>query len=287
MASNGVQEFVYRQGLATRAWQRDSLVGETEDGRPCVPSGSPKPVVLEHKSSLNDIKKGLDGYIAHWTGMADEDLSGEFRRQNNPSRDYWKGVRAALDASIEPRESLVDGFWPASRIVLDEVDFMHGDGTLQEEDAEDAPFVGRIRDRPRASFRVNRDTFAGYFVVVRPAEGDPRPLWLARALTNPSPDPGHMHMIQIQYWAPAARKHVNMDTYVGWDTKKGNVWREDRTMDPTWSNTSCIMTAWKPRARESTSDPKIAIPTAQIDIIKASVNAFTTNSEDDASTSEG
>ena len=93
-------------------------------------------------------------------------------------------------------------------------------------------------------------------------------------------------MIQIQYWTPAARKHINIETYEGWDTKKVNVWREDRTMNPTWSSTKCIMIAWKPRAREATLDSKVAIPIPQIDIIKASVEAFLEDSKEDASTAE-
>ena len=95
------------------------------------------------------------------------------------------------------------------------------DGTLLEEDAEDAPFVGCRRDRPRPSFRVNRDTFAGYFVAVSPADDDLKPFWLARAITNPNPDLGHVHMIEIQYWTPATERYINMETYDGWDTKKG------------------------------------------------------------------
>lgn len=98
---------------------------------------------------------------------------------------------------------------------------MGRDGTLQEEVAEDVPFLERKHDRPRASFRVNCDTFARYFVAMRPANDDSWSLLLPRAITNPSPDPGHVHMIQIQYWTLVARKHMNMETYVGWDTKKG------------------------------------------------------------------
>lgn len=129
--------------------------------------------------------------------MVDHDLFGEFRQLSNPSKDYWKGVRATLDAIIEQCETFVDRFWPVSRIVHEEADCMRRDGTLQEEDVQDAPFVGRNRDRPGASFCVNRDTFVGYSVAVRPTEDDQRPLRLARAITNPSPDPRHLPMIQI------------------------------------------------------------------------------------------
>ena len=226
MDSSGWPLMEYKNLCTERNWLPEHgngirLWSETEDERPRVPCGDPPPLVPQKMRSLDEIKRGLNGFIGHWSGMADDDQSGEFKRKNNPIKDYWKGVRTALDADLEPSARLHDGFWPASRIIHDEVDRRRRDGTLQEKDAEDAPFVGRRRDRPRASFRVNRDTFAGYFLVVRPANDDPKPFWLTRAITNPSPDPGHVHMIQIQYWTPASERHINMGTYDGWDTKKG------------------------------------------------------------------
>jgi hypothetical protein len=291
MDSNGWPLMEYKNLCTDKNWLPEHgkgirLWSETEDGLPKVPSGSPPPLAPQQMKSLEEVKKGLNGFIAHWNKMANDDLSGEFRRKNGPISDYWKDVRIALDAPLQVRETILDGFWPASRITNDDADRRQSDGTICEGDAEDAPFVGRKRDRPRASFRVNRDTFAGYFVVVRPADGDPKPFWLARAITNPNPDPGHMHMIQIQYWTPASNLHINMETYDGWDTKKGNVWREDRVISPTWSSTNCIMTAWKPRFREGTSDPKVAISKPQIDIIKASVTAFMFELNNDGSTAQ-
>jgi hypothetical protein len=48
-------------------------------------------------------------------------------------------------------------------------------GELREEFGVDAPFVGQRRDRPTPSFRVGRDVYAGYFVILRPSDGDKRP----------------------------------------------------------------------------------------------------------------
>jgi len=61
----------------------------------------------------------------------------------------------------------------------------------------DAPFVGHRHDHPHPLFRVDRDLFAGYFVVVRPINDNLKPFWLAKALTNPNPNPRHIHFIQI------------------------------------------------------------------------------------------
>ena len=155
--------------------------------------------------SADEIKKCLNGLIALWSGMADDDQSLEFRRKNGPIKEYWKGVRAALDASLQSRIRLLHGFWPNTEIIEEkDANRMQRDVIELEEEAEDTPFVGHRRDCLQASFRVNHDTFAGYFVVVRPANGDLKPFWLARAITNPNSDPGHMHMIKIQYWTPAA-----------------------------------------------------------------------------------
>ena len=89
--------------------------------------------------------------------MANEDHSREFRRKNEPIRNYWKGVRVALDAPLLVHDTLQYGFWPASRITTNVEDQMEDDGTVREEYAEDAPFVGRRRDRLRPLFRVGHD----------------------------------------------------------------------------------------------------------------------------------
>ena len=90
-------------------------------------------------------------------------------------------------------------------------------------------------------------------------------------------------MIRIQYWTLIASRHINLNTYVGWDTKEGNAWHEDRAIKPDWSNTDCIMMAWKPCGKKMTDDApqviaRVTIPKAQISIINASVAAFESNS---------
>ena len=150
------------------------------------------------------------------------------------------------------RERLMEGFWPTSRVEEEEADHMDGNGRVGEEYEKDAPFVGRRCDRPRPSFRVMRDMYGGYFVVVRPADGDMKSFWLGRAMTNPNPNPDHVHMIKIQYWRPVRGQHINEETYEGWDIREGNGWQEDRAILPTWANTDCIMIAWKPRCAKGT-----------------------------------
>jgi hypothetical protein len=47
--------------------------------------------------------------------MANEDISSEFRRQNEPLSYYWRAVMSAMDAAISVPQTLQNGFWPSSR----------------------------------------------------------------------------------------------------------------------------------------------------------------------------
>jgi hypothetical protein len=179
-----------------------------------------------------------------------------------------------MASDISVSETLCGGFWPSSRFGLDMEDEFMDDSTVREEYAEDAPFVGHRCDRPAPSFHVGRDVYAGYFIAVRYADGDLRPFWVARAVTNLSPNPGHRNQIQIQYWMPNSFQHVHVDTSVGWDSKEGNVWCEDKGFLPSWSQTDCIMTVWKSSVRCGTVDPKMRIPAKQISIINDSLEAY-------------
>jgi hypothetical protein len=171
---------------------------ETVDGRPKVSSGSPILLGSQRMRNFDEITKGLSGFVNLWDTMANEDISSEFRRRNEPLSYYWRAVRSAMALDISVSETLRGGFWPSSRFGLDVEDEFMDDGTIHEEYAEDAPFVGCRCDRPAPSFRVGQDVYARYFIAVRSADGDLRPFWVAQAVTNPSPDPSHRNQIQIQ-----------------------------------------------------------------------------------------
>jgi hypothetical protein len=69
-------------------------------------------------------------------------------------------------------------------------------------------------------------------------------------------------------------RHVNVDTYTGWDSNEGNVWYEDKGFLPCWSRTYYIMTTWKSRIRSGTLGAKMRIPTKQISIIMVSLETY-------------
>ena len=87
------KKWLPEDGKGIRLWS------ETEKNGPRVPTRSPRPIHPQEMRSIEEIKKGLDGYIEYWRKMADSDESGEFRRKNDPVKEYWKGVREALDES--------------------------------------------------------------------------------------------------------------------------------------------------------------------------------------------
>ena len=125
--------------------------------------------------------------------MANEDISSEFRRQNEPLSYYWKAVTSMMDVVISVPQTLQNGFWPSSRFVPTVEDEYMDNGTVREEYAEDALFVGRRRDRLPPLFHVGRDVYVEYFLVVRSIDGDLRPFWVACIVNNPNP--GHRDQI--------------------------------------------------------------------------------------------
>ena len=160
-------------------------------------NGNPIPLAPQKMRSFKEICKGLDGFIANWGTMANDNLPREYRRWNELVSYYWKGMQNALNAPLPVHDTLQDGFWLASRIAMEEEDQFFDDGTMYEDYAEDAAFVGQRHDRPPPSFPIGRDVYAGYFLILRPAHGDIKPFGLARVLTNPSLNPGHVNSIQL------------------------------------------------------------------------------------------
>ena len=69
-------------------WQPEDGKGirlwfETTDGHPKVPRGAPRPLAPQTMKSFDEIKKGLNNFIAHWSEMANDDLSGNSRGKTN------------------------------------------------------------------------------------------------------------------------------------------------------------------------------------------------------------
>ena len=200
--------------------------------------------------------------------MSQEDSIGEYHRRYEPLSYYWRGVRIALDMPLEYNAVLKDGFWPMSRVGPSFEDQFTEAGDVREEYDEDEHFVGQARDLPLESFQVNRDLYEGYFVAICPFEEDKqRPVWIARALSNPNSNPEHPGYVLIQYYRPTSRTRSVQEFYTGWDSSTGLRWKVDSTLEETWESTNSILTTWKSATRKDTIRCVLKIPPRQIEII--------------------
>ena len=232
------------------------------------------PVVHLPMRSVDDIYKGLSGFIKYWENLCNEDGSREYRRRFEHLVFYWRAMNASLKEPIEPSMTLKDGFWPSSRVERAEGNELNDDGDVRKEFGEDDAFVGQLRDRPLPTFRMARDVYEGYFVAIRPVDGDSKPIWFARALSNPFANPDHSNCIRIQYFRPTSREQNVQEYYTGWNSAKGLRWKVDETQSLVWENTDSLVTAWKSRVKKVTVECVLKIPSVQIDVINGSLASY-------------
>ena len=128
---------------------------------------------------------------------------------------YWRGVKETLYEPITPCNVLREGFWPTTHVEANVGDQIIEDGEDREEFGEDDPYVGPMRGRPQPSFRVGRDVREGFFVAIRPADGETQPVWIARALSDPDCNPKEPNCILIQYFHPTSRRVDVQELYTG------------------------------------------------------------------------
>lgn len=254
-------DWLPREGGGIKIWKEDAV------GQSLWPRGEPSLLQPRAMRNLPDVIRGLSGFISYWDQQSREDRTGEYRRRYEPLSNYWRSVRDALALPLDLPPTLRDGFWPRSRVDRSVEDEFTDIGDLREEFDEDDPFVGQARDRPAPSFRVGRDVYEGYFVALRPCEGDERPVWFAQALSNPNSDPERPNSIKIQYYKPTSRDASVQANYGGWDSEAGLQWKIDHDQLPDWEHTESLLTAWKPRVRRDSVRSTVKIPRVQVQII--------------------
>jgi hypothetical protein len=247
---------------------------EDEEGRALWPHGEPAPLSVQPMKNLEELSRGISGFMKYWGKLSNEDSTGEYRRRYEHLWYYWRAMKDALVLPIQPILSLRNGFWPVSRIASVVEDEFIEDGNVRKEYEEDDHFVGQRRDCPTPSFQVLRDLYEGYFVAVRPADGDSRLVWIAWAKSDPNCNPEWLNSVLIQYFQPMLRSPLIQETYHGWDSKTGLHWKIEESNDPQWEHTDSIITAWKLRVRRDSAEYTIKIPVEQIAIIRDSIAAY-------------
>jgi hypothetical protein len=76
---------------------------------------------------------------------------------------------------------------------------------MREEFAKDKPFIGPVDEHPRPSFRVVRDVYKGYRLLIRLGdETHPKLVWVALALLDPvlTSTSEYFQKIKVQYFTP-------------------------------------------------------------------------------------
>ena len=178
-------------GNGIKLWKED------DEGRSLWPRGTSLPVPLKPMKGLEDIVKGVSRFVKYWDNLCNADVTGEYRGRYEHLVKYWRGVKVALMEPLPTFPTLRDGFWPTTRVQASRVDQLDDDGEDREEFGADEAYVGPLSGRPNPSFKVARDLFEGYFVAVRPAEGDLYPVWIGRALFDPNSNPKNLNCVLI------------------------------------------------------------------------------------------
>ena len=193
-------EWLGEGGAGIKMWKEDA------QGRSLWPRGEPVPVPQRTMRGVEDIERGVSGFVKYWEDLCNVDVTGEYQRRYEHLVQYWHGVKEALYEPITPCNVLREGFWPTTRVEANVGDQIAEDGEDLEEFGEDDPYVGPMRSRPQPSFRVGRDIREGFFVAIRPADGETQPVWIARALSDPDCNPEEPNRILIQYFHPTSRR---------------------------------------------------------------------------------
>jgi hypothetical protein len=101
---------VPKEGGGIKLWRED------EEGRALWPHGEPAPLSVQPMKNLEELSRGISGFMKYWGKLSNEDSTGEYRRRYEHLWYYWRAVKDALVLLIQPIPSFQDGFWPVSQI---------------------------------------------------------------------------------------------------------------------------------------------------------------------------
>ena len=144
-------EWLGEGGAGIKIWKEDA------QRRSLWPRGKPVPVPQWTMRGVEDIERGISGFVKYWEDFCNVDVTGEYQRRYEHLVQYWRGVKEALYEPITPCNVLREGFWPTTHVEANVEDQIAEDGEDREEFGEDDPYVGPMRGRPQPSFRVGRD----------------------------------------------------------------------------------------------------------------------------------
>ena len=134
-----------------------------------LPDGDPQPCKPDPIRNGPKIIKGIFGFIEYWKELCEEDITIRVRDTHETFIAYWNCIRSALmTLDGDTHTTLIQGFWPQSRLAVVESDTMFfSNRDIHEEFVMDEHYVGPVRNWLAPSFRVGVDCHKGYMVLVR------------------------------------------------------------------------------------------------------------------------
>ena len=257
-----------KEGRGIKLWR------ENEEGRALWPCGEPVPLSAQPMKNLKEISRKISKFMKYWDKFSNEDSIKEYQRRYEHLWYYWRAMKNALVLPIQQIPFLHDRFWPINWIASIVEDEFIEDGSVYEEYDKDDHFVGQRRDCPAPSFQVLYDLYEGYFVALRPADGNGHPVWIAWAKSDTIYNPEWPNCVLIQYFQPTSRSQLIWETYRSWDSEVGWCWKIEELNGPQQEHMDYIIMAWKSRARRDSTECTIKIPMEQIAIICDSIVAY-------------
>ena len=103
-----------------------------------------------------EIIKNIYGFIEYCKELYDDDITKHVRDTHEPLIAYWDRIRSALMTfDSDTRTTLIQGFWPQSRLmVVESYTMLFSYGDVREDFAMDEHYIGPARNRPAPSFCV-------------------------------------------------------------------------------------------------------------------------------------
>jgi hypothetical protein len=165
---------------------------------------------------------------------------------------------------LEAYDTLLMGFWPQTRQLLEVRGMQAYDSINGEEFRGEDHYIGPQSQRPRCMYYVEQDCHVGDFVLVRPAQDSPAPIWVGQALSNPVLMVGDFNyqQIQVQWYKPCTRRGSESNPYQNWNIVPHFKWECDSRYVVQWTNMKSILTSWK--SRRLTQTEVVIIPKNQI-----------------------
>ena len=81
---------------------------------------------------VEDIERGISGFVKYWEDLCNVDVTREYRRGYEHLVQYWSGMKEALYEPTNPCNVLREGFWPTTRVEANVGDPIAEDGEDRE-----------------------------------------------------------------------------------------------------------------------------------------------------------